>query len=255
MRTPSPDQTGATPAPALRRDAALLGGVAASRLRVYEGRAPDGLAGGSPHLHLACAEAYVVLAGAGSVELLSLAGGYQRLELQPGDGVQFDPGVVHRLVNDGELEILVLMQNAGLPENGDAVFTFPPDVLEDVEAYRRQAAIDSIDGALARRDRAVEGLTLLKEGFARSHDEGRRLLADLHRRAGALVEPTARTWLEIVDGGPGAAVAETRERVEKLLSGQPADLAGAQVSRVVMTPERLGMCGRLNPLAIEGIRT
>jgi mannose-6-phosphate isomerase-like protein (cupin superfamily) len=246
---PASEQTRLAPA------AALLGGVAISRLRVYGGRAPDGQAGGSPHLHLACAEAYVVLAGAGAVELLSLADGYQRLDLRPGDAVQFDPGVVHRIVNDGELEILVLMQNAGLPENGDAVFTFPPDVLEDVEAYRRHAAIDSIAGALARRDRAVVGMSLLKEGFARSREDGRGLLGALHRRAAELVEPSAATWLDIVDSGPGAAVADTRERVERLLSGQPADLARARVSRIVMTAERLGMCGRLNPFAIEGTRT
>lgn len=233
--------------------AALLGGVAISRLRVYEGSAPDGQAGGSPHLHLACAEAYVVLAGAGSVELLSLSNGYQRLDLQAGDAVQFDPGVVHRIVNEGELEILVLMQNAGLPEHGDAVFTFPPDVLEDVEMYRRRVAIASIGDALARRDCAVAGMMLLKEGFARSREDGRRLLGELQRRAAELVRPSAAAWLDIVDGGPGAAVADTREHVEQLLAGQPADLSSSQVSRVVMTAERLGMCGRLNPFAIEGI--
>jgi mannose-6-phosphate isomerase-like protein (cupin superfamily) len=233
---------------------ALLGGIAVSRLRVYEGRAPDGLAGGSPHLHLACAEAYVVLAGTGSVELLSLADGYQRLDLGTGDAVQFDPGVVHRIVNDGELEILVLMQNAGLPENGDAVFTFPPDVLDDAETYRRSAGVDSIEGALARRDRAVAGMALLKEGFARSGEEGRRLLGAFHERAVELVEPAAARWLDIVDRGPGSAVAETRERIETLFSGRAPDLTGAQVSRVLMTAERLGMCGRLNPLTIEGTR-
>lgn len=235
--------------------ASLLAGVGASRLRVYEGAAPDGQAGGSPHLHLACAEAYVVLGGAGAVELLSLSDGYQRLELRPGEAVQFDPGVVHRIVNDGDLEILVLMQNAGLPENGDAVFTFPPAVLENVETYRRQAAIDSLDGALARRDRAVAGMLLLKEGFSRSHEEGSRLLRALHRSAAELVSPSVGAWLEIVDDGPGAAVAATHERLEQLMAGTPVDLAGAQVSRVVPATERLGMCGRLNPLAIEGTRT
>lgn len=234
---------------------ALLGGVAASRLRVYDGCAPDGLAGGSPHVHLACAEAYVVLAGAGAVELLSLSNGYERLELRPGDAVQFDPGVVHRLVNEGGLEILVLMQNAGLPENGDAVFTFPPEILDDVEAYRRQASIDSIDGALARRDQAVAGMTLLKEGFSRSHEEGSRLLGELHRRAAELVAPAAAAWLDIVDRGPAAAVAATQERIEQLMNGTPVDLTGAQVSRVLAGPERLGMCGRLNPFGIEGTRS
>lgn len=238
----------------LTHAAALLGGVAVSRLRVYEEHAPDGVAGGSPHLHLACAEAYVVLAGRGSVELLSLGDGYQRLDLRPGDAVQFDPGVVHRIVNDGGLEILVLMQNAGLPENGDAVFTFPPDVLEDTEAYRRCAAIDSIEGAIGRRDQAVAGMTLLKEGFARSQEEGSRLLGALHRRAAELVQASTATWLDVVERGPGAAVDATRERVERLLSGGPVDLADARASRIVMSPERLGMCGRLDPLELERTR-
>jgi mannose-6-phosphate isomerase-like protein (cupin superfamily) len=232
--------------------AALLGGVAASRLRVYEGRAPDGLAGGSPHVHLACAEAYVVLAGAGSVELLSLADGYRRVDLRPGDAVEFDPGVVHRLVNDGALEILVLMQNAGLPENGDAVFAFPPEILADTDAYRRHAAVDSVEAALARRDLAVAGMTLLKEGFARSGEEGRRLLGAFNRRAAELVGPAVAAWPEIVEAGPGAALAQTRERIEQLLAGEALDLTGARVSRLVGATEPLGLCGRLNPHAIEG---
>ncbi len=241
-------------APTSANAAALVGGVAASRLRVYDERARDGLAGGSPHMHLACAEAYVVLEGAGSVELLSLREGYQRLELRPGDAVQFDPGVVHRLVNDGGLEILVLMQNAGLPENGDAVFTFPTEILESVEAYRQCAAIDSLDGAIARRDRAVTGLDVLKTGFAGSPEEGRRLLAAFQRRAAELVRASASGWLEIVEAGPGAAVLETRERVEGILAGTPDDLGDAHAVGTGRAAERLGMCGRLNPFAIEGTR-
>jgi mannose-6-phosphate isomerase-like protein (cupin superfamily) len=234
--------------------AALAGGVAVSRLRVYEELAPDGWAGGSPHMHLACAEAYVVLAGSGSVEVLNLLDGYRRLELRAGDALQFDPGVVHRLVNDGELEILVMMQNAGLPENGDAVFTFPADILESAEAYRQCAAIDSLEDALVRRDRAVAGLDALKEGFASSLEEGRRLLSAFHRRAEVLVRPSASRWLDIVESGPGAAVVETRERVEGILAGEPANLGGARTVLIETTVERLGMCGRLNPFAIEGLR-
>lgn len=254
MKTSSDAKTRPTPATATQ-SAALLGSIAISRLRVYEGLAPDGWAGGSPHLHLASAEAYVVLAGRGSVELLSLSNGYQHLELRPGDALQFDPGVVHRIVNEAELEILVLMQNAGLPEKGDAVFTFPPDTLEDVEAYAQHAAIESVEDALERRDLAVAGMSLLKEGFARSSADGEHLLRALHRRAAELVSPSAASWLQIIDRGSGAAVEETRGRIEKLVAGQPSDLASAQVSRVVMTPERLGMCGLLNRFAIEGTPT
>lgn len=233
---------------------AFLGGVALSRLRVYEACAPDGMAGGSPHFHLACAEAYFVLAGAGAVELVSLAHGYQRLQLKPGDAVQFEPGIVHRLVNEGNLEILVLMQNAGLPENGDAVFTFLPEVLSDAEIYRQYASIDSLEGALTRRDHAVAGLSVLKDAFARSADEGRGLLRDLHQSAAELVQPSVKSWMDIVERGPARAAAKTRSHLLELGTGRPGDLAGSQILRLLANEERLGMCGRLNPFAIEGTR-
>ena len=59
------------------------------------------------------------------------------MPLEPGAFVWFTPGTIHRLVNGGDLEILVLMQNAGLPEAGDMVITFPPDVLADAGGLRR----------------------------------------------------------------------------------------------------------------------
>ncbi len=47
------------------------GAVAASHLRVYDTEAPDGLAGGTPHLHTACTAAYSVVAGRGAVQTLT----------------------------------------------------------------------------------------------------------------------------------------------------------------------------------------
>ena len=35
------------------------------------------------------------------------------------------------------------MQNAGLPEHGDAVLTFPPEILADPDAYARAATLPS----------------------------------------------------------------------------------------------------------------
>ena len=32
---------------------------------------------------------------------------------------------LHRAVNDGDLQVVVVMRNSGLPEAGDAVLTFP----------------------------------------------------------------------------------------------------------------------------------
>ncbi|MCG8589484.1 MAG: cupin, partial [Proteobacteria bacterium] len=46
------------------------GAVGASHLRVYESEAPDGLCGGTPHVHSVCTEAYFVVAGRGSVQTI-----------------------------------------------------------------------------------------------------------------------------------------------------------------------------------------
>jgi hypothetical protein len=81
-----------------------------------------------------------VLAGAGSAQTLGWRG-FAETPLAPGALVWFTPRKVHRLVNDGGLEILVIMSNTGLPEAGDAVLTFPAEVLADVEAHRRAAAL------------------------------------------------------------------------------------------------------------------
>jgi mannose-6-phosphate isomerase-like protein (cupin superfamily) len=97
----------------------LPGAVGVTHLRVYDTQAPDRLVGGSPHLHFACTEAYIVVAGRGAVQTLG-AGGFAELPLEPGRLLWFTPGLIHRLINlDGQLEILVLMQNAGLPEAGE----------------------------------------------------------------------------------------------------------------------------------------
>ena len=75
-----------------------------------------------------------MLGGRGAVQTLS-GEGYDEQALAPGVMLWFTPGTVHRLVNDGELDILVVMQNAGLPEAGDAVLTFPPEILGDPDAH------------------------------------------------------------------------------------------------------------------------
>ncbi len=60
--------------------------------------------------------------GRGAVQTLTAAG-FQETPLSPGALVWFTPGTIHRLVNDGDLTLHVLMQNCGLPEAGDAVLT------------------------------------------------------------------------------------------------------------------------------------
>jgi len=107
--------------------------TAVTMLEVYDWIAPDGLRGGSAHVHLASTEGYVVLAGHGRLQTLGTRG-YTESELHPGDCLWFTPGIIHRLVNEGGLRLLVVMSNAGLPEAGDAVLTFPPEILADPAA-------------------------------------------------------------------------------------------------------------------------
>ncbi|MFF8846268.1 cupin domain-containing protein [Streptomyces sp. NPDC015127] len=146
----------------------LPGGVGISGLTVYDWEAADGLCGGTPHMHLVCSEAYVVIDGSGSVQTLTTCG-FADTPLHPGDVVRFTPGTIHRLVNDGGLRLVVLMQNSGLPEAGDAVFTFPAPVLADPHAYQAAAALtgDQAAAARRRRDLALEGFLALREGGLR----------------------------------------------------------------------------------------
>ena len=107
------------------------GGTALSGLAVYDWATEDGLCGGSPHLHTVCTEAYAVIGGTGSLQTLTRAG-FQEVPLRAGSVVWFTPGTIHRAVNtDGSLRVLVVMANAGLPEAGEAVLTFPPEIVSD----------------------------------------------------------------------------------------------------------------------------
>lgn len=225
------------------------GGVAVSSLRVYDWEAEDGLRGGSPHLHTASSEGYVVTAGSGEVHTVSAEGrGIRRLE--PGEVVWFSPGTVHRLVNHGDLELVVVMQNAGLPEAGDAVLTFPAEVLDDPAAYARAATLphgtedERAAAARARRDLALRGyFELLDELEVR----GLPALAELHARAARLVQPRVARWQQLWESTVAAETTRTGAQLENLADGMPGLLADAAVERGVHHdgPRAFGMCGRL----------
>ena len=132
----------------------LPGAVGVSGLQVYDWPTADGVCGGSPHVHLTCAECYVVVAGVGRVQTLTRRG-FAETPLAAGTVAWFTPGTIHRLVNETGLRIVVVMQNSGLPEAGDAVFTFPPDTLADPAVYAEAAAVGDDDAARRRRDLAI----------------------------------------------------------------------------------------------------
>ncbi len=223
------------------------GGVAVSDLAVYDWEAADGRCGGSPHLHTASSEGYIVVAGAGAVHTLS-ADGVAEHPLSAGDVVWFSPGTVHRLVNDGGLRLIVVMQNSGLPEAGDAVLTFPARVLDDREAYEAAATLPVGPGraaaALARRDLAMQGYLELRDAVAW---EGPRALEALHARAARLVQPKVAEWRATWDATVAAEVERTRRQLDELGQGLPGALSAASVVRAtpVGGDPAFGMCGRL----------
>lgn len=223
------------------------GGVAVSDLAVYDWEAADGCRGGSPHLHTASSEGYVVVGGAGAVETLS-ASGAEVHELAIGDVVWFSPGTVHRLINHGDLRLLVVMANAGLPEAGDAVLTFPDEVLDDPEAYAAAATLpdgpDRAAAARARRDLALEGYARLR---AEIDATGPAALHALHARAARLVQPRVAGWTATWEATVVAETQRTRAQLAALAAGDPGALAAAAVMRGEPTPgdRAYGMCGRL----------
>ncbi|WP_199035820.1 cupin domain-containing protein [Glycomyces salinus] len=231
--------------------AGFPGGTAVSLVTVYDWPTADGQAGGSPHLHTASTEGYVVTAGTGAVETLS-SDGYLRHDLERGTVLWFTPGTVHRLINgSGDLEVAVVMQNAGIPEAGDAVFTFPEEVLDDPDAYTAAAtapaAPDLSDdergkAARARRDLAVEGYLKLRE---RVEAEGAAAMRPLWDRAARLVSGRTETWRKLWEAGPKAQADTTGEHLTALAAADSSHLCDAHVSDGGGSARKWGMCGRL----------
>ncbi|MEV4564412.1 cupin domain-containing protein [Nonomuraea sp. NPDC049419] len=219
---------------------AFPGGTSVSRLSVYSGNAcADGLEGGTPHLHTASTEAYVVIGGQGTLQTLD-AGGLRETELLPGTTVWFTPGTIHRAVNRGGLEVVVVMSNAGLPEAGDAVMTFPPHVVADPARYRAAATLPSADVEEAVRRRRE----LAVEGFLRLVDGGPGALRAFYDSAVALVRDRAGEWRGIWE----RTVAEETRRTSAVLDALERGDGGHLLDAALMespTEERWGMCGRL----------
>jgi mannose-6-phosphate isomerase-like protein (cupin superfamily) len=227
------------------------GGTGVTRLAVYDWTSPDGACGGTPHFHTVSAEGYVVVGGKGLVQTLT-ATGFQETILEPGTVAWFSPGTIHRLINDdGALDIAVVMQNAGLPEAGDAVFTFPAHVLEDPEQYRKAAALPPAtspikvreDAARRRRDLALEGWESLRAEARAGRNEQ---LQALYAFAARLVADRVDGWKELWKAGPLQQALLTGEHLNALAAGDASHLNNAGVSLSRSGKDRgVGMCGRL----------
>lgn len=232
--------------------------VGLSHLRVYDSLAPDGQIGGSPHLHLASAEAYVVTRGSGRVETLGAQRGVADFDLTPGRIVWFEPGLIHRLVNTSDLEITVVMQNAGLPEAGDAVLVLPDAYLQDPARYASIANLpdgtesDRLAAAMRRRDLAVEGFATLRDA-ARAGD-----LAPLHRfheAAVSLKAAQSAAWRALWREGALAEAELTGKRLDEVAGLRTDLLQAARVHGMSPAADHpgIGMCGRLDTYLPEGV--
>jgi hypothetical protein len=221
-------------------------GTAVTHLAVYDWSTPDGLIGGSAHVHLACTEGYVVLGGSGRLQTLS-QDGFAETRLEPMTVAWFSPGVLHRLVNDGGLQILVVMQNGGLPEAGDSVLAFPPEYLASRDAYRAVAVPGETSEpesfAHRRQQLAVEGFLALREQVL---SDGPKALDGFYEAAVALVRDQVPGWRGIWSTGALAAAERTGEQLDQLEQGQGEHLRQGQLTVVSPPASRsYGMCGRL----------
>lgn len=230
----------------------LPGAVGLTHLRVYDTVGPDGLAGGTPHLHTVCTEAYWIVRGRGRVQTIS-GDGFAETSLDPGALVWFTPGTIHRLVNDsGDLEILVVMANQGLPEAGDMVVVSAPDVMADRDRYLAAASLPA--GAMttagergpaaARRDRAVEAFNDIRHAL----ESGDRSPLDLFLdRAAELVSVHHDAWRARWERGPRAATDRTDAHLRAIGASDGAHLRQASVHRLGPPADErgLGCCGTL----------
>ena len=220
------------------------GGTSLSRLDIYADAAPDGVCGGSPHMHLVSTEAYVVVEGRGALQTIDREG-FRETELHAGSVVWFTPGTIHRAVNHGGLRVIVLMSNAGLPEAGDAVMTFPADIVADPDAYAAAASLGEPDGreerASRRRDLAVTGFDAMRDAVT-AGDRGP--VERFYQAAGALVLGSATGWLQLVQEGPLAQAERSRALAEAIARGDVTHLRDARVREAPAADERrFGMCG------------
>ncbi|MBX3066413.1 MAG: cupin domain-containing protein [Anaerolineae bacterium] len=254
------DQT-LTPINAAVAPLRMPGATLVTRLKVYDTETPDGQYGGTPHFHFMCTEMYFVVAGSGHVELID-HNGFSRVDLYPHSALIFSPGTIHRLINPNrDLELLVVMQNSGLPERGDNVVCFGEEWMADDAKFAEAMKVSSFEEAYVRRDRGVEGFLQIKAAFERGEEEGRQALQHFYDLAADRTRNLRANWRSIVENGAQAEVNASLDHLAALDAGSTDFLANSQ-QYLIHAGEynKPGFCGKLNryfdpaTLSPEGVK-
>jgi mannose-6-phosphate isomerase-like protein (cupin superfamily) len=231
----------------------LPGGIGLTHIRVYQETGPDGVPSGGAHVHLACSEIYYVLKGTGTIELLSMEG-LETESLEPYKAVFFRPGVFHRVINPNrDLELLAIMQNGGLPERGDFVMSFPPDILANPTAYAQAVRCTNMKEAIQRRDLSLKGYLELKAAFGRSKEEGQTALRAFYRQARALIAPKVDGFEWVLKQGAQNEVKDSLDACDFVKAGRTDYLERSRHAALspLGSPSKPGMCGELHPYALD----
>jgi len=224
----------------------MPGGTLLTRLKVYDSPGPDGQPGGTPHVHLVCTELYYVSSGSGAVEILD-RNGFARIELNSHAALLFTAGTIHRLINtSGDLEILIVMQNSGLPEHGDNIATFPGEVLADPSRFATAMKAETLSDALRRRDRGVEGFLELKQSFEQSLDEGRKALDEFYKLCLQRTKSHHQEWYARVTNG---AFQDAQDSLHKVIAASTGKIDYLHCAGNELLPpvdcDHVGFCGQL----------
>jgi mannose-6-phosphate isomerase-like protein (cupin superfamily) len=225
----------------------MPGATLLTRLRVYDTESPDGQPSGTPHFHLVCSELYFILSGSGAVEIIDV-NGFKRIEMQTQSAFLFSPGTLHRLVSSTkDMEVLLVMENSGLPERGDTIATFSTDILANDLSYHQAMQAASLQDAYRRRDAAVRGFLDVKEAFARSLDEGRALLQKVFELGRARTAGRQKEWYDVVTHGAFDEAQSALMDIVRLQNGKIDHLYAAQNHYIApVDANTVGFCGRLN---------
>jgi hypothetical protein len=155
------------------------------------------------------------------------------------------------------------MENAGLPEHGDSVLTFPSRYLKDERSYLEVASLspsgavfaNSDEAARRRRDLAVEGFLSLRQTFEVSRAGA---LDEFYDHAVRLMQPKVSEWRRLWEAGPASTIRRTASYLNALDAGSGNYLSSGEIFEIPIDPKqetrRFGFCGTLRPYLPEGER-